>query len=261
LTRFGGLTQAQAAGTSLPTQIFANIASGLTFASAGLVDPLAATTLGVFSTVGARYGARLSLRVSEEQYKAIFGGLLLFLSPIILFGSLKGERKLENKQMVYDSDEGKVSAAGNNWVREWEPDKILSKARAKPIETTLLSCFGVVVGVLSGSLGIGATPVMISFLSLYPRDNNDYKTCIGTALCAVVPCTIMGSASHAQLGTTQWVKLPMLVCGSTLGGILGSSVSLYLPSAILQQTFALFCAVSGGSMLKRTYKTLVKIKR
>mmetsp|Transcript_5487 Transcript_5487/g.6275 ORF Transcript_5487/g.6275 Transcript_5487/m.6275 type:complete len:107 (-) Transcript_5487:304-624(-) len=47
LTRFGGLTQAQAAGTSLPTQIFANIASGLTFASAGLVDPLAATTLGI----------------------------------------------------------------------------------------------------------------------------------------------------------------------------------------------------------------------
>ena len=162
-----------------------------------------------------------------------------------------------------------------NWRAAWALDQLGSKLIEQPLRSAQFLGVGlgvvlplalfcvrsshsftphtyhrVQVGVLSGAMGIGATPIMISFLAL--KGEYAYHTCVGTALCAIVPCNLMGSVAHAQLGNVHWSRVPVLAAGAAVGGALGSAVSLGLPSVVLQQIFAGFCAVSGGSILHKS---------
>lgn len=106
---------------------------------------------------------------------------------------------------------------------------------------------------ISGSLGVGATPVMIAYLALNqgPNKVDEYKTCVGTALVAVTPNVTTGSISHAMMGSMQWRMVPILGAGTAIGALCGSSIALYLPNTLMQQVFAAFCAVTGLGMLRK----------
>lgn len=267
LSRFGGLTQAQAVGTSLPSQVVTNIGAGLTFAVAGAVDPATAVCLGAASMLGARTGARLGGRMSEQQFKGVFGAVLLGLSPImVLLRAQKDEKQGETEDTRPQtlSTSGPLKTNANpaprptepamtkpDWTSAWKTQNLVESMRANPSRTVSDLAVGAFVGVLSGAMGIGASPVMISYLTLTRKDC-EYHTCCGTALCAVILTTFMGSVSHARQGTMQVRLLPLLALGATIGGIGGSSAALYLPAEKLQLVFAGFCAVTGGGMLRKS---------
>ena len=255
LVRFGGMKHAHAVGTSLPCQILGNAVSGATFAAAGLVDPLALLCVGSMAIVGARAGARLGARMDERQAKIASGALILGLAPIIAWSAWrKGEREAGRGEAAggagdeEEEEEEEAAAEGVDWARAWAPGALLAEAREHPLRCLQLAALGVGTGVCTGALGIGATPIMITALTL--GGAHEHKACVGTALCAVVPSGAAGAATHMQLGNTQWARFPLLAAGAAIGGFAGSSIALDLPTLALQQVFAVFCAVSGVSMLR-----------
>lgn len=260
LNKLARMEQIKAVGTSLPTQIVSNVISGVTFAADGKFDATAALCIGGTAMFSARAGARLGSRMSEASLKGAFGGLLLILAPCVAVGSRYEQRMAmpaavnapaSNTAAAMDdaaADQGRTNilqrAAYTN------PSVMLEKLAAEPARNAMHCALGTAVGAVSGALGVGATPLMITFLTL--AGDMDHKTCIGTALCAVVPPTISGSIAHMQLGNTLWRCLPLLAAGAALGGFCGSSVALELPNAQLQQAFAAFCTWNGASMLRKS---------
>ena len=77
-----------------------------------------------------------------------------------------------------------------------EPNEIKKNTHAENI-----TVFFFKQGVLSGAMGVGATPIMISYMALSPLNRADeYKTCIGTALCAVA---CFRAATHTKGGQCE----------------------------------------------------------
>ena len=255
LTKMARLEQIKAVGTSLPTQIVGNVISGGTFAADGKVDAAAALCMGGTAMFSARAGARIGSRLSEASLKGAFGGLLLVLAPCVAAAS-RGDRRAaatngpDDSTAINDSGAEADGAQASQRMSQFRLAALLEKLAAEPARNAMHCAVGATVGAVSGALGVGATPLMITFLAL--ASDMDHKTCIGTALCAVVPPTISGSMAHTQLGNTLWRRLPLLAAGAALGGFCGSSVALELPNAQLQQAFAAFCAWNGASMLHKS---------
>ena len=164
----------------------------------------------------------MSSRMSKHQLEAAFGSTLLLLSPIIAWSSTQDKDCAANRKPAENRG---------------------------PFQAAQFLGVGLVVGSISGALGLGATPIMISYM--VTTTDFDYKTCMGTALCAVTPAAIAGTVAHAQAGNTCWRSVPLLAAGSAAGAYFGSSLALYLPDQLLQQVFAAFCLVTGGRSLHR----------
>lgn len=266
LTRIGKMRQVEAVGTGLPTQILTNTIGGATFAAAGLVDPLAAITLGSASMIGSAAGVRLGNRMSEGQSRGVLGGFMMALAPIIAVSPLL---KKQDDQGQCDFDKtapaAEITEASRkdsktliedkeDWTEQWQLERIWREAQHRgPMAVGELVGLGTLVGVISGTLGVGATPVMIAYLALTDGLNkvSEYKVCVGTALVAVTPNVTMGSISHAFMGSMQWRMVPILGAGTAIGALCGSRVALYIPNTIMQQVFAVFCGVTGLAMLRR----------
>ena len=277
LTRFNGMRQVDAVGTGLPTQILTNTIGGITFASAGLADPLAAVTMGSASILGAMAGVRLGNRIDEETSRGIMGAFMVGLSPLLAIGTMLQQEDdgkfdgLDSELRMGDDDDRALhrsskdcDTTGNietqreplkeNWTLQWYPRRVWQEACSRgPLAVFQLLGLGVLVGVISGTLGVGATPVMISYLALNqgPNKVDEYKACVGTALVAVTPNVTTGSISHAMMGSMQLRMVPILGAGTALGALCGSSIALYLPNALMQQIFAAFCAVSGFGLVRK----------
>jgi uncharacterized membrane protein YfcA len=243
-----------------------------------MVDPLGAVCMGGASAVGARTGAQLGQRFSEQQYRSAFGGVLLAISPLLAWSSTFQKEEATNPaEAIGTGSNGREEGLLSGCSDAWRMVNLYDDACKRPFAVVQFLGVGAVAGLLSGGMGLGATPVMISCMALStslrkPRGeerggdgvcNGDgegegegdyYKTCIGTALCAVVPSVIAGSVTHAQLGTTQWRALPVLAVGAAVGGACGSSIAVALPSDLLQQAFAVFCAAYGGMTLRGVFR-------
>lgn len=269
LTRFASFKQIQAAATAVPTMIASNSVGGYTFAKGGKVDPLAAVCMGGAALFAARYGARIGSQVSEQYLRAGFGAFLLMLSPVFAWQSLKTDKE----EAVGDGTDEETSKHGlshedaadsgrnsktaenksNEWWQKWQPEALLEELCNRPTDAAKFVLVGAVMALVQGALGVGSTPIMITYLSIYGDESIfDYKTCVGTALVAVVPSSLSSSVMHFQLGNTKWKAIPLLALGSAAGAWCGSSVALDLPTVLLQQAFAAFCAISGMGMLAKS---------
>lgn len=247
LTRFGGFKHAQAVGTSLPNQIVTNGIAGSVFAHAGLVDPVAFLLMAIPSACGAQLGVRIGTKMSERVYKGVFGLVLFAASPLIACASVK-----KSSSSNVDDDETLIKRSTR---ASWRPgalyDDLLSRDR---MSTMCMSLMGLCVGILSGSMGIGATPALISYMTLFPTEYTYqcYKTCIGTSLCCVTVTASSGFLGHSSAGQVHWRFMPLLIVGSAVGGAVGSALALDLPSELLQLIFATFCGLYGFGVVRRT---------
>lgn len=251
LTRFAGLKHAVAVGSSLPCQIVSNASAGLIFVSNGFVDPVALLCIGGTSMFSVRLGARIGHNLSENAAKSVFGAVLTLISPIVAYSSCV-------KNSNGDDDDGGEEAFDENKKEKkntiLNTSTILQEFRERSTsEITRMVCCGLGVGVLSGAMGIGATPVMLSYLTLSGDSHGSYKSVLGTAICSVTLTTLSGFTAYSSRGSVKWRMLPMLIIASALGGVAGSNLALEAPSNVLQCAFALFCGAYGARVVHRTW--------
>ena len=109
----------------------------------------------------------------------------------------------------------------------------------------VLIVVGMLVGVLSGTFGIGGgTVIDIAkvIAAAGPQDHIDdmYDNAAATSTLAIVPTSISGVISYATGGHVDWLAAALLFCGMFIGGQIGSWLLSRLPELVLRWIFVAF---------------------
>ncbi len=126
--------------------------------------------------------------------------------------------------------------------------------------TTLLislAAVGVMVGILSGLLGIGGglvvVPILLWLLPLAGIESNIVMhLALATSLASIILTSGSSAYNHYRLGNIQFDTLRWLLPGIILGGLCGSSIAEYMPIDWLPKVFGLIVLYLSFKMFRST---------
>ena len=101
----------------------------------------------------------------------------------------------------------------------------------------VLIMVGMLVGVLSGTFGIGGGTVIVPALVWLGLSQ---RNAAATSTLAIVPTSISGVVSYATGGHVDWLAAALLFCGMFIGGQIGSWLLSRLPELVLRWIFVAF---------------------
>ncbi|MGY5203421.1 sulfite exporter TauE/SafE family protein [Bifidobacterium adolescentis] len=101
----------------------------------------------------------------------------------------------------------------------------------------VLIVVGMLVGVLSGTFGIGGGTVIVPALVWLGLSQ---RNAAATSMLAIVPTAISGVVSYAAGGNVDWLAAALLFCGTFVGGQVGSWLLSRLPELALRWIFVVF---------------------
>ena len=101
----------------------------------------------------------------------------------------------------------------------------------------VLVVVGLLVGVLSGTFGIGGGTVIVPALVWLGLSQ---RNAAATSTLAIVPTSISGVISYATGGHVDWLAAALLFCGMFVGGQIGSWLLSRLPELALRWIFVAF---------------------
>jgi uncharacterized membrane protein YfcA len=112
----------------------------------------------------------------------------------------------------------------------------------------VVAAFGVVTGVLSGSLGVGGGVFMVPFLVLVGGPDQQHAQ--ATSLLVVAPTSAVATVwlRRLNLGDVS-LGLRMGAVG-VLGGVSGTLLALALPQGVLSLLFACLMSAAGLRLLR-----------
>ncbi|QYZ78516.1 sulfite exporter TauE/SafE family protein [Methanofollis formosanus] len=118
----------------------------------------------------------------------------------------------------------------------------------------VLAGTGLLVGVLSGLLGVGGGFIMVPiqfslFLSLGIPEDLALRLSFGTSLAVILPTVVSGALGHHRKGAVVWRAGVLLGLSSLTGAVVGAFIATHLPAAPLEIFFGLIVIAAGA----RTY--------
>lgn len=213
MVSFIGLTQHAAHGTSLAVMVFTSLASAIAYGWQGSLDMGVVLQLALGTMVGARLGAQWCSRIPADKLRRGFGLLVLVIGL----------------RMVLPMPVG---------------DALVAPGSLAAIAATVV--LGLLVGVLSGLMGVGGgifmVPGMVLLLGMAQQEAQ------GVSLAVIVPTAISGAFAHYQKGNVSTGTVPWLAIPSVLTALLGSYAAHLLPADILRQLFGLLLLFVGSKM-------------
>lgn len=104
---------------------------------------------------------------------------------------------------------------------------------------------GVVVGLMSGLLGVGGGIIMVPVITLLWH--KPIHVAIGTSLAVMVPTAIAGALRHSySYHSVDFTLAAMMAVGAIVGSyFLGAPLSNHLPGATLQKVFGVTMVIFG----------------
>jgi uncharacterized protein len=208
-----GLTQHLAHGTSLAVMLFTGLASAISYGWQGTLDLAIALELAAGTVVGARIGAVLCSRISAERLRQGFGLLVLVIGLRMIVPLPSGAAMVE---------------------------------LGSPIAIGLTIALGVLVGIVSGLMGVGGgifmVPAMVLLLGLSQQEAQ------GISLAVIVPTAMSGAYTHYRHNNVAVKLVPWIAVPSILTALVGAYLAHLLPAAILQRLFGLLLLFVGGRM-------------
>jgi uncharacterized membrane protein YfcA len=189
----------------------------------GTCDVAAAVCFSTCGIGGTILGLRLARHVPDSLLKLGFAGVLCCLiAPIAGWSALRASPD----EAPVKSSEAHCSTATRDAGSEFKViDKVISDVQraANNPSLTLRHCFvGACVGVLTGAVACGETPVMIAYLT---ASGYTQKEAIGTALLGCTATTTVCLATHVAHGTAILPLLPITILCMGAGGWLGAKLS------------------------------------
>lgn len=123
-----------------------------------------------------------------------------------------------------------------------ESQKMKSRAGETALDRSarsiiVLIVVGMLVGVLSGTFGIGGGTVIVPALVWLGLSQ---RNAAATSMLAIVPTSISGVISYATGGHVDWLAAVLLFCGMFVGGQIGSWLLSRLPELVLRWIFVAF---------------------
>lgn len=217
-----GRSQHVAHATSLVAVTLAASSGATGFALDDAVSWTSALILGTGAVVGARLGAALLPRMTEGRLKQLFALLVLVVAVRFLLTSGGGD-----------------AAVDGRFVPDWTATRYV-----------LHVVGGLAAGVTSSVLGIGGGTVMVPLMAL--GFGYGQQVAQGTSLAVIVPTAVVGAASHARNGYTDWRLGLQLGVSALLGSWVGSQVAVALDPVLLARLFGVLQLVVGVLMLRGT---------
>lgn len=137
-------------------------------------------------------------------------------------------------------DEGETADRAD--VVRTESQKMESRAGETALDGSarsiiVLIVVGMLVGVLSGTFGIGGGTVIVPALVWLGLSQ---RNAAATSMLAIVPTSISGVVSYATGGHVDWLAAVLLFCGMFVGGQIGSWLLSRLPELVLRWIFVAF---------------------
>jgi uncharacterized protein len=106
---------------------------------------------------------------------------------------------------------------------------------------------GVVVGFLTGFLGVGGGFLIVPALVLLLR--MDMRDAVGSSLLIIAINSAAGLVGHLGDGGLNWWLISLLLAGGVPGLLSGARLARRLPVARLRQGFAIFVVLLGVTLL------------
>ncbi|MCX7982962.1 MAG: sulfite exporter TauE/SafE family protein [Syntrophales bacterium] len=223
MTKYLCLSQRQAHGTSLVALVFTGIFGSVPYLWYHHTDLPSALTLALFAMVTAHLGAHYCHKLSEFRLKRYFGIFLIGMAFLIMV-------------------------------------KPYLHPLSHPIEGLFkwmtLGGVGLMVGFLSGLMGIGGGALLITSLVLLLGYNQHLAQ--GTSLFAMIPGSAVGGWTHWKNGLVVTDHLGGLVGGIIGGAFLGALLAQHMPGSVLRIVFAIILTALGYRYIK---SSLSKEKR
>jgi uncharacterized membrane protein YfcA len=249
-----------AVGSGLCQMIGASTTAVLRYRKSGYVDfKLAAAMLGGTVT-GVALGARLVHRLQSLGTVAVFGRTvpLLQLAMDVLFLGLLSWITLT---IMHGEDARPWKAAG----REEQQTRLFLPAGAglPPhadfpatglVATSVpgLAYLGLVVGLLTGMLGVGGGVILIPLLIYGLRVPT--TAAMGTSLVLIFCSAVTGTVAHALHGTVHLPIALAMLCGSTLGAQFGALCAVRIRGEKLRRCFSLIVLATAGLIARDLWR-------
>src|SRR5690242_2100675 len=215
LVYVAGVAPRQAVGMSLAIVGATSLLGGLLHRRNGRVDLRVAATFGATGIAGALLGARLTHLVPESMLLLLFAALMLIIGTWML---LDARRK-----------------AGKQAAR---PDAAPPRSR---LHLTLLA--GLVVGALTGFLGVGGGFLIVPALLLFTRLN--MRQAVGTSLIVIALNSVSGFIGHLGDGGIDLVETVAFTAAAAGGAFLGHRIASRSAPEQLRRGFASFVILVG----------------
>jgi len=106
---------------------------------------------------------------------------------------------------------------------------------------------GVLVGVVSGLLGVGGGLVMVPALALLMGYHQHLAQ--GTSLAVIIPVSISGALIHLQKGNIIWSLATWLSAGAVIGAYVMAANVFDIERETLRMIFGVFLIIMGVSMV------------
>ena len=223
LTTFVYLSVHEAIGISLLVDCIIGLIAGSLFFIHGHVDQQKIPLIAIPGGLGALLGSQLTTKASESSLLGIIGLILLLLGAnFVIFGIQKNIKKV---------------------------NQTFNFQFFQKHESIFMLVFGVIIGMISGFLGIGVGAIVA--LILIFMFQMEVRMAIGTSLLVMAIITGLGVIGHAIDGIIlHWSLLP-LGFGAIIGSIIGSLFANKIPEGLLGRVIGVVIIVFGIIMLIR----------
>lgn len=204
-----------ALGTSLTAMAFTSLSGAFSHYREGNMAVKAGIIVGLFGAAGSYVGSKIAALIPTD-YMHFFTAGMLFLSALLLV-----VRLFLLKEKTARDENQQINAV------------FVLKA----------AILGIIVGILSGTFGIGSTPFiqlgLLTFLGLTLRQS------VGTTMLVIVPIAIGGGIGFTSEGYLDFVLLLQVLIGTMLGAYIGAKFTNLVPKVILKTAMILTPAVSA----------------
>lgn len=130
---------------------------------------------------------------------------------------------------------------------------------------------GLIVGFLSGLVGIGGGVLIVPFLYFFyahpswlgapvPQDLHA-AVAHATSLFIIVPTAVRGLLSYQRSGAIVWSAALPIALASMVAAVVGANVALLLPAALLKFVFGLLLIASAVQMVRRRVESVEGLPR
>ena len=224
LTAFFNISPAIAASTSLATMIPSTAMGAFSHYKAGNVNLRLGLTMFAGGAAGSVIGSLCSELLPQGFYNKITGVILLLLGISMLVPTLKKgkSRPLENRR----------------------------KSRQKVADIVKAVAFGLLVGILSGLVGISGGGPIVAGLAILGCGALETA---GTSVLVLLGVSTTGFVSHLGLGHVDWQLVGLLVIGTVSGAFIGPVVLKKVDKKklekVLMPAMVLVNFVLGGLLL------------
>lgn len=204
----------EAIAMSLAVVGITSLAAAVGHWRAGNVDVRVAAIFGPFAMVGSYAGARLAAFVSGPFQLSLFGAVMLVSAVFMFRGS---------------------------------SPRLAAAPEPGPMPVRLIAAEALLVGVLTGLVGVGGGFLIVPTLALLGKV--PIRIAIGTSLVVIALNAVAGFTGYLGQVDVPWLVMGAFAALATVAAVGGSWLVPFIPQHALRRTFAAFLVVMGALIL------------